>query len=157
MLKYLMRLEPLAPGARKQTGFTLIEMMVVVVVLSILAAIAIPSYRSAVLKSNRGDAKAALIDLAAREEKYFTINNQYAVTASSLGYTGFSFPIPAPLSGTTHYTIASPSVAAAAGVVPATFSATATPSGSQAADKCGSFTLNSVGAQSVTGTATSCW
>lgn len=57
---------------RREQGFTLIELMVVVVIAAILAAIAMPSYRDSVLRSRRTDARVALNDLAQRLERCFT-------------------------------------------------------------------------------------
>lgn len=150
---------------RWYSGFTLIELLATVAIIGILAAIAIPSYYSSVAKSNRSAAKSALLDLASREERYFSLNNCYSgtggcSTASATDLFGagttLTFPIPAPLSGTAKYTIATPVVTAATGTTPATFTITATPVGSQATDACGSFIVNSVGQQTVTGTG-SCW
>jgi type IV pilus assembly protein PilE len=79
-------------SSRKRTyGFTLIELMIVVLVVSILVGIAVPTYRSQVRKSRRTDAKTALLDLASREAKYLTLNNAYTTTPAALGYSG-AFP-----------------------------------------------------------------
>lgn len=64
-------------------GFTLIEIMVVVVIISILAMIAYPSYQDSVNKTRRSDAKNALLNAAALQERYFTENNSYWVTDMS--------------------------------------------------------------------------
>jgi type IV pilus assembly protein PilE len=75
------------------SGFTLVELVIVMVIVAILAAIAIPSYRSQIRKSRRTDAKTVVLDLAAREEKYFSLNNSYTSSPVSLGYgTATSFP-----------------------------------------------------------------
>jgi type IV pilus assembly protein PilE len=74
-------------------GFSLIELVVVMVVVTILAAIAIPSYQSQIRKSRRTDAKTVVLDLAAREEKYLSLNNSYTSSPANLGYgTGAAFP-----------------------------------------------------------------
>jgi type IV pilus assembly protein PilE len=70
-------------------GFTLVELMIVVLVAAILFSIAVPTYQSQVRKSRRTDAKTAVLDLAAREEKYLSLNNSYTATATNLGYTSF--------------------------------------------------------------------
>lgn len=62
-------------------GFTLIELMVVLAVIAIIAAIAIPSYRSQVLKSHRADAVNVLGDLQLRQERWRAENPAYATTA----------------------------------------------------------------------------
>ena len=59
-------------------GVTLIELMVVILVLAILASIAVPSYRRYVMRSNRTEATAALLQLRIAQEKFFLQNGQYA-------------------------------------------------------------------------------
>ncbi len=66
---------------RRAGGFTLIELMVTLVVASILLAIAVPSYQAQVRKSRRTEARNAVMDLAAREERYFSVNNDYSASA----------------------------------------------------------------------------
>jgi len=68
----------------KFRGFTLIELMIVLVVMGILTSVAIPSYRNYMLRAHRVDAKTALLRLAANQEKFFLQNNSYA-TSSVLG------------------------------------------------------------------------
>lgn len=72
----------------KQTpaGFSLIELMVAVAVVGILAAIAIPSYGAYVVRANRTAAQAQMMDIANREQEYFTANRSYA-DLSTLGVT----------------------------------------------------------------------
>ncbi|MFP4315875.1 MAG: type IV pilin protein [Desulfovibrionales bacterium] len=59
-------------------GFSLIELLVAVAIIAILAAVAIPSYRSHILKSQRSDGKVAIMESAQRLERYYTNNNTYA-------------------------------------------------------------------------------
>ena len=61
-----------------QQGFTLIELMIVVAIVAILAAISLPSYNDYVVKSNRADAKVALMRVAQMQESYFVQNMSYA-------------------------------------------------------------------------------
>jgi len=72
----------------KQTpkGFTLIELVVVVVIVGILVSIAVPSYREYVIRGNRRAAQAAMMDIATRQQQFFVANRTYA-TAADLGYT----------------------------------------------------------------------
>jgi len=65
------------PKAR-QRGMTLIELVVVVMIVGILAAVAIPSYRSYVIRSQRADAKDALLAVATAQEKHYLQCNTYA-------------------------------------------------------------------------------
>lgn len=66
-------------------GFTLIELVIAVVIVGILAAIAIPSYRSFIVKGNRAVAQRALIELATKQEARFLRAHQYATTLTQLG------------------------------------------------------------------------
>jgi type IV pilus assembly protein PilE len=64
----------------KQRGLTLIELIVVMIIVGVLAAVAIPSYRNYVLRSQRSDAKDALLALSTQLEKYYLQCNSYTVT-----------------------------------------------------------------------------
>ena len=68
---------PLNPRFRMH-GVTLIELLIVIVVIGILAAIAVPSYRNYVLRAQRTDAMSALLRVAAAQEKFYLQNNTYA-------------------------------------------------------------------------------
>lgn len=134
-------------------GFTLIELMITVAIVAILAAIAYPSYQEYVRKSRRVDAKNALLDVASRQERYYSVNNKYALLATELGYTGI-WPYSVPSSGSNSYYQLS--VTSTDGGK--TWTATATPTGAQAADTaCKNFTIDDKGARGVSGTATNCW
>jgi type IV pilus assembly protein PilE len=61
----------------RQRGITLIELMVVVVVVAILASIAVPSYRNYMIRTQRTEARTALLQLQAAQEKFYLQNNRY--------------------------------------------------------------------------------
>lgn len=61
----------------KKLGFTLIELLIVIALISILSAIAYPSYNQHLIKTRRNYAMVALMDLAGRMEEYFLLNNTY--------------------------------------------------------------------------------
>ncbi|MGH8243711.1 MAG: type IV pilin protein, partial [Steroidobacteraceae bacterium] len=62
----------------KQRGVTLIELVVVIMIIGIIAAVAVPSYRNYVIRSQRADAKDALLALATQQEKFYLQCNSYA-------------------------------------------------------------------------------
>jgi type IV pilus assembly protein PilE len=123
-------------------GFTLMEMMIAVAVIGILAAVAYPSYVNQLRQSRRTDAKVALLDLAARQERYFSVNNVYATTPQSLGYAKAEFPVDV-LSGSTAYYQLRTQIGAGA----TSFTATAVPVGAQERDVCGSYAIDHLGVQ----------
>jgi type IV pilus assembly protein PilE len=134
---------------RHSRGFSLIELMVVVLIVSILAGIAVPSYLSSIRVSRRTDAKTALLDLAAREERYFATNNgSYTNSLSALGYSSSTV-------GNGYYYIQTPiTVGAGSTSAVATFSITALPvaTGPQSKDLlCTSFTITNTGLQTAGG------
>lgn len=71
-----------------QTGFTLIEVMIVVAIIGILAAIAYPSYDEYVKRGNRTEGQALLSDASARQERYFAQNNAYITTDGNIAKLG---------------------------------------------------------------------
>lgn len=153
-----------SPG--RQAGFTLIELMVTLVIAAILLSIAIPSYQQQIRKSRRTDARNAVLDLAAREERYLSTANVYSTLPSDLGYTG-AWPI-AVGSGYYNVTVGNVNPPNAAAVPPtvATFTVTATAVGTQLKDTaCRTFSVDQFGQQSSTnsggvvsvGAASTCW
>ena len=122
---------------KHSSGFTLIELMITVAVLGILASIALPSYQEYLQRGRRVDAKAALLDLQLLQEKYRANNPLYATNVGMIGDTS--------VSPDTHYniTITAPTTLAPSGIA---YTATATPTGAQTGDKCGTFTINQDGA-----------
>lgn len=145
--------------AKNVRGFSLIELMVVVVVIGILASIAYPSYMDSVRKGRRSDGKSALLATSQSMERYFTENTSYngptLSDASTIGKT---------TSPENYYTIAFDSAPTGDAVCAAT-SATnsnasayricATPTGPQSSDSCGMFSLSSTGVR--TPTTAGCW
>lgn len=71
---------------RLQRGFSLLELMIVVAVVGILATIAYPSYTNVVVRNNRAVAKAALVDIVARQESYYAQTKTYASNLVDLGF-----------------------------------------------------------------------
>ncbi len=118
---------------KKMNGFTLIEMMIVVAIVSILAAIAIPSYQSSVTKSRRGDATAVLQGLAQAMERLYTETGTYVGADPATIYSAKS-----PVDGSaTYYNLTIPTLTANA------YSLLATPVNAQAGN--GILTLTNTG------------
>ena len=70
---------------KKQYGFTLIELMIVVAIVGVLSAIAFPSYDSYMKKSRRADAKVGLTKLADKQERFYLQNNTYTTAFTAAG------------------------------------------------------------------------
>lgn len=157
---------PLRTVRRHIAGFTLIELLIAVAIVGILVKLAYPAYNQSVLKSHRADAKTALLDLATREEKYYTTNNTYTASAPALGYaTGTTLtaasPLPVLTGATAYYNLSiqvpDPAVPSAPSFI-ATATATSPIQTNDA--KCKNFTLTQAGVQGVTSstdTAANCW
>ena len=136
----------------KQRGLTLIELMVVVAVLAILSAVAYPLYTNQVQKSRRADAKVALQTIALAQERFFTINGEYAANLSTLQV---SPEIQGGASDEGYYTI----TLTRSGTDNEQFSVTAETTGPQADDTdCEEFTIDNRGVKTATdGGGTNCW
>jgi type IV pilus assembly protein PilE len=116
-------------------GFTLIELMITVAIISVLAMVAMPAYFDSVRKSRRADAVTSLNQIAQAQERWRANNPSYT---TNLGSTGLN--VSNPSSG--YYTL---SVTAASS---ASYSATATAAGAQLKDtRCATFTLAASGGQ----------
>lgn len=129
-------------------GFTLVELMVVVAVIAILAAIALPSYYRYMLRANRVAAEDVMLDMSSAQERYMIDSRQYTTSNAQLGYGTL------PNTVAPNYTIA---VATSAGPPPS-YTITATPIGNQTRDTgCGTLKLGSDGSKTASGTSTTCW
>ncbi len=129
-------------------GFTLVELMIVVVIVAILGSIAYPVYQDQMRKTRRADAKSALMDAAAKMERHYTQFGRYSATLANVGI--------AATSPENFYSIA----ATVTNPNSQTFTMTATRAGQQAGDKCGNYTINQAQNRSVTGgslTSQQCW
>lgn len=137
-----------AKRSRRGLGFTLIELMVVVAIISILAVIVYPMYQDQVRKTRRTEAQAALQEAMNRQERLYTTTNSYTDDMTALGYLNDPFE--------TENEWYSVDGEACAGDLEVCVSLTATAQGDQTSDQCGNFTLTSQGARSVSGSG-DCW
>jgi type IV pilus assembly protein PilE len=138
-------------------GFTLIEIMIVVVIVAVLVGIALPSYQESMLKGRRSEAMAGLLDVTNRQEQFMLDRGRYSNDMNDLGFGADPM-----ITEEDHYSIdriATDDCAIDAATC-YVLRATPQPSSPQARDtKCGSFILENTGAKSVTGTlpAHECW
>ena len=129
---------------RRHRGITLIELLTVIIILSLLMTIAVPTYRQYLIRAQRSEAKIALLQLQTAQEKYYAQYNRYTddVTTKSTATTpGLGLPA---VTETGKYDVAVTDLAEGGQA----YTATASPhaGGGQQDDKdCGSFTINERG------------
>lgn len=143
---------------RRARGFTLTELIVVVAIIGVLAAIGYPAYNDHTRKGRRAEVKTKLLTVAQRQERAYTDNGTYAADIAPLFGLAAGTPI---YSGENNdpssaYVI---TVAPAAGGINTGYTLTATPNGSFSDPDCGTLTLTSTGMKGRSGSAAlnRCW
>ena len=139
----------------RAAGFTIIEILIVVAIIAILGAVALPSYSAYVVKANRNAAQAVIVEVASRQERQLIDNRGYAANITAL--TSAGLVIPATVAANYTVTTTSPRT----GMTTPSYEVKAVPTGNQLAKdtKCGTLTLDETGLKGETGTGTvaSCW
>jgi type IV pilus assembly protein PilE len=121
-------------GAR---GFTLIELMIVVAIIAILAAVAWPSYQNYVIRGNRAAAQSFMMTIATRQEQYLLTNRSYT---TAIGTGGLGLTAPKETDGRYTFAVTNPTTSS--------YLITATATGNQFSD--GDLTLSSDGTKTPT-------
>ncbi|MFM1980851.1 MAG: hypothetical protein RLZ68_2116 [Pseudomonadota bacterium] len=137
----------------RQSGFTLVEIMITVAIIGILASIALPSYQDYVARGRRSQAQTVLLAAQLWMERFYTENYSYSANSAGTSVTDASqFPSrfstsPPPGEGDASYTITLPTVTAAT----YTINAGRIAGGAMASDKCGDLTIDHLGRKSIDG------
>jgi len=133
-------------------GFTLVELVTVMAIVAILAAIAVPSYFQYIARGHRSEARATLTQAAQWMERWRTQNNSYQDPANAPPALPAALQ-QSPASGAVMYNIA------VVTPTPGTYLLTATPvnPGPMANDTCGVFSLDNTGARTSAGDINLCW
>ena len=118
---------------QKTRGFTLIELIIVITIIGILVAIAVPSYQNHLRKGRRAEAQGFVTQIAQRQQQYLLDARTYAFTVADLGLT-------APAAVAAHYTI---TITGAS--TPPQFTITADPSASSVQSADGILTMTHTG------------
>lgn len=150
----------LRPVRRKSAGFTLIEVMIVVVIVAVLLMIGLPSYENSMQKGRRSDAREALMSVANRQEQFMLDRSAYTKDLQLLGFecTGCSAGDPI-VSGEGHYEIDTDDTTCVASDTTC-YELVATPVAGDPQEKdsgCTSFTLTNKGEKSSEGSSDNCW
>lgn len=140
-------------GRRASAGFTLVEVIIVVLIISVLAAIAYPAYQNSVVQTRRNAVKACLSEGASFMERFYTTNLRY--DQSIAGAAVALPPCAAGTDVTNHYTVALSAIGRN------NYTLTATPINLQATrdTKCGTLSVNNTGTKTKTGSESVdfCW
>ena len=132
----------------KQLGFTLIELMIVVVIVGILASVAYPAFQEYGRRAKRAEGRNMLVQIAAEQERFYTRNDSQYGSLTELGYSGTV------TSENDNYVM---TVTGVSGNKQA-FTVTATPTGTFVDPGCGALTLTNTGQKGQSyGDAEKCW
>lgn len=134
---------------KRSLGFTLLEVLIVTLIMGILTGIATIGYQKYVYRAHRTEAKAVLLDISQRAERFYTDNNTYS------GYTVPQSLSAVPQQGTATYTVSYNAINDGQG-----FTVTAAPSGRQVKDTCGTLSINNIGRKTASGSPSGearCW
>jgi type IV pilus assembly protein PilE len=150
----------------RSTGFTLLELMIVVAIIGVITAIAIPSYQESVQKSRRAEARGQLLEVAQYLQRFYSQNDSFSTDRS-----GAATAIPSALAmvprtadaGNQAYDISFTTAAPGSenpSITAFKIQAVRKANGPMATDKCGDFVVDNTGARSVlkaSDSVANCW
>ena len=137
----------------RQAGFSLVELLVVLVIMGVLSALALPGYSRYVQRGNRTEVMAALLEAQHFMERYYSANGQYLSPANAVPMLPQRLQ-GIPSQGTVRYQLSVREATANSYLLQAV------PEGSMADDVCGSLTINQTGLRGVlnsTNSVSECW
>ena len=143
----------------QQCGITLLELLIVVAIIAIISAFALPSYSQYVVNTKRTAATSTLLQIADRQQQFFMDNKTYADDLTNLGYAENPLfvaddgrSVPAGDADAVY-------VLTLTGVAATTYTAAAAPLGGQLKRdaECGTLTLNQAGTRDALGGGDDCW
>jgi len=144
---------------KRQTGVTLLELLIVVAIIAMISAFAYPSYMQYVVSTKRTVATSALLRIADRQQQFFMDNKRYSNDLTALGFAAN----PLVLADDSNSTLAGDADAvysiSLSNVAVTTYTITAAPLHGQASRdlECGSLTLTQAGARGSSAGGSDCW
>lgn len=145
---------------KKAKGFTLIELMIVVAVIAIIAAIGYPSYINSIVKTKRAAAEGCVSQYASYMERFYTQNLSYLKDTAGDDNPAIGDPSPVTLDCSSPQNSGADYVFSVAAPTTSTYTVTATPQGAQLSrdTACGALSIDQAGTKSASGTmGAACW
>ncbi len=145
---------------KKAKGFTLIELMIVVAVIAIIAAIGYPSYINSIVKTKRAAAEGCVSQYASYMERFYTQNLSYLKDTAGDDNPAIGDPSPVTLDCSSPQNSGADYVFSVAAPTASTYTVTATPQGAQLSrdTACGALSIDQAGTKSASGTmGAACW
>ena len=147
------------PAHKYRTGFSLIELMIVVAIVAVIFAFAFPSYERYVVRAKRAVGQNALMQVADRQQQFFMDNKRFAASLANLGFGANPFIIDDDGAATVGGDPDAVYSVSLTNVTATTWTAIATPLNGQLSrdTDCGNLTITQAGAKGNSGAGDNCW